>query len=373
MTSLEPLKLEANASQARSGVVADVYSYVVGVDTHAESHVFAVLVARTGAVLEIQSFRADQDGIASALLWLMETVTGEVLLAIEGASSYGARLTRMAEDAGYVVCDARPSRRVRFTPKTDQSDAVMAAFMVLGTPVAKLSQPRARGPRRALSLMVTARRDMEIRSVAIRNRLNGIVRTTEFGLDTTIKLNIASIRRFTTPNWITGDPYEVMARQEVARLADEYLRLRDQLVENKRNLEQLVTEIAPGLLDIYAVGPVTGAIILGAYSHPGRVRSEAAFAALAGVSPIEVSSGKTARHRLNRGGDRQLNRAIHTIALVRLIRDERSRVYLERRLSEGATRRQVLRALKRYVIRDVFRQLDRIMRTQNGLLAASES
>jgi len=343
------------------------------VDTHAESHVFAVLVARTGAVLETESFRADRDGIGSALVWLMEMLVGDVLLAIEGASSYGALLTRMAEDAGFVVCDARPSRRVRGNPKTDQSDAVMAAFMVLGTPVAKLSQPRAGGPRKALSLMVTARREMETRSVAIRNRLNGIVRTTDFGLDTTIKLDIAGIRRFTSPSWIVGDPYEVMARQEVTRLADEYLRVRDLLAENKRNLEQLVTEIAPGLLDMYAVGPVTGAIILGAYSHPGRVRSEAAFAALAGVSPIEVSSGKTIRHRLNRGGDRQLNRAIHTIALVRMIRDERSRIYLQRRLAEGATRRQVLRSLKRYVIRDVFRQLDRIMRAQHGLRAASES
>lgn len=121
------------------------------------------------------------------------------------------------------------------------------------------------------------------------------------------------------------------------------------------------------MLDLFAVGPVTGAIILAAYSHPGRVRSESAFASLAGIAPIDVSSGKTVRHRLNVGGDRQLNRAVHTIALVRLIRDPRSRAYLERRLAEGATRRQVLRSLKRYVIREVFRKLDRIMREQHGL------
>lgn len=353
----------------RAAVVSDVYSFVVGVDTHAESHMYSVLVGRTGEVLATQTFRADPEGVTSALRWIMATLSGDVLLSIEGANSYGSLLAQKAIDAGFTVCNARPSRRARTTPKSDQSDAVMAAWSVLGTPVAKLSQPRARGARRTLAILISARREMEVRSVSIRNRLNGVVRTTDFGLDTTRKLDLAAIRRFTTPGWVIGDRYEAMARQEVARLADEYLRLRDQLVDNKAKLEQLVEEIAPGLLDIFAVGPVTGAIILAAYSHPGRVRDEGAFASLAGIAPIDVSSGKTVRHRLNLGGDRQLNRAIHTISLVRLIRDERSRGYLDRRLAEGATRAQVLRSLKRYVIRAVFRQLDRIMREQCGLLA----
>lgn len=353
----------------RKHVVADTFSYVVGVDTHAEAHVYAVLVALTGEVRATRSFRADPDGVASALRWMMAALAGGVLLSIEGANSYGSLLAQRAIDAGFAVCNARPPRRVRSKGKTDQSDAVMAAWSVLGTPVSKLSQPRTRGARRTLAMLIGARREMEVRSVAIRNRLNGVVRTTDFGLDTTTKLDVASIRHFTTPGWVVGDRYEAMARQEVARLAEEYLRIRAQLVDNKSKLEALVQEIAPGLLDIFAVGPVTGAIILAAYSHPGRVRSESAFASLAGIAPIDVSSGKTVRHRLNLGGDRQLNRAIHTIALVRLIRDERSRVYLERRLREGATRRQVLRSLKRYVIRDVFRKLDRIMREQHGLQA----
>ncbi|MFJ3490659.1 transposase [Leifsonia aquatica] len=348
-------------------VVADTFSYVVGVDTHAEVHVYAVLVALTGEVLATQMFRADPEGVTAALRWMMATLTGEVLLSIEGANSYGSLLAQRAIDVGFTVCNARPPRRVRTTPKNDQSDAAMAAWSVLGMPVAKLSQPRARGARRTLAMLISGRREMEVRSVSLRNRLNGLVRTTDFGLDTTIKLDIASIRRFTTPEWVVGDRYEVIARQEVARLAEEYLRLRDQLVDNKNKLEALVQEIAPGLLDLFAVGPVTGSIILAAYSHPGRVRSESAFASLAGIAPIDVSSGKTVRHRLNLGGDRQLNRAVHTIALVRLIRDPRSRAYLERRLKEGATRRQALRSLKRYVIREVFRKLDRIMREQHGL------
>ncbi|WP_349867283.1 transposase [Leifsonia sp. WHRI 6310E] len=366
-----PLPRDTSKSgSAREPVVADVFSYVVGVDTHAESHVYAVLVGRTGELWAAESFRADPEGVMSALRWLMGTLSGDVLLTVEGANSYGALLAQRAIDAGLTVCNARPPRRGRTTPKTDQSDAVMAAWSVLGTPVAKLSQPRARGARRTLAMLISGRREMEVRSVAIRNRLNGLVRTTDFGLDTTIKLDIAAIRRFTTPEWVVGDRYEVMARQEVARLAEEYLRLRDQLIDNKVKLETLVQEIAPGLLDLFAVGPVTGAIILAAYSHLGRVRSESAFASLAGIAPIDVSSGKTVRHRLNVGGDRQLNGAVHTIVLVRLIRDPRSRAYLERRLTEGATRRQVLRSLKRYVIRDVFRKLDRIMREQHGLAAS---
>jgi hypothetical protein len=110
-------------------------------------------------------------------------------------------------------------------------------------------------------MLTSSRREMEVRSVSIRNRLNGLVRSTDFGLDTTIKLDIASIRRFAAPEWVVGDRYEVMARQEVARLAEEYLRLRDQLVDNRSKLETLVQEISPGLLDMFAVGPVTGAII----------------------------------------------------------------------------------------------------------------
>jgi transposase len=111
------------------------------------------------------------------------------------------------------------------------------------------------------------------------------------------------------------------------------------------------------LLEVRGVGPVVAAIVLQAWSHPGRVHSEAAFAALAGAAPLPASSGNTRRHRLNRGGDRRLNRALYTVALTRLGHDPRTRAYLTRRTAEGSTRREVIRILKRYISRELYRLL----------------
>lgn len=106
------------------------------------------------------------------------------------------------------------------------------------------------------------------------------------------------------------------------------------------------------------VGPYTAAVIISAWSHPGRVRSEAAFAALAGVNPIPASSGNTTRHRLNRGGDRRLNKALHYIAITRMTYDAATKAYLEKRIAEGRSRREVRRCIKRYLARHLFRTLN---------------
>ena len=106
------------------------------------------------------------------------------------------------------------------------------------------------------------------------------------------------------------------------------------------------------------IGPVTAAVALAAWSHPGRVRSEAAFASLAGVNPIPASSGNTVRHRINRGGDRRLNRALHMVAVTRIRMDPRTRSYVEKRTAEGRTPREIRRCLKRYIVRQIYRQLN---------------
>jgi transposase len=124
-------------------------------------------------------------------------------------------------------------------------------------------------------------------------------------------------------------------------------------------LERLVAAIAPWLLELFGVGPISAAQLLVSWSHAGRFRSEAAFAALAGTSPIPASSGKVIRHRLNRGGDRQLNQALHTIALVRLRDDPETRAYAARRTAEGKSPRDVKRCLKRIIARQLFRLLER--------------
>ena len=100
------------------------------------------------------------------------------------------------------------------------------------------------------------------------------------------------------------------------------------------------------------------ATVLTAWSHPGRCRDDAAFAMLAGVAPIPASSGRTVRYRLNRSGDRQLNRALHTVALTRLLRDDRTRAYADRRRAEGKTDREIKRCLKRYIARELYRRLE---------------
>jgi transposase len=114
----------------------------------------------------------------------------------------------------------------------------------------------------------------------------------------------------------------------------------------------------PDLLQLTGVGPIVAATVLTAWSHPGRCRDDAAFAMLAGVAPIPASSGKTVRHRLNRSGDRQLNRALHTVVLTRLQRDERTRAYAGRRRAQGKTDREIKRCLKRYIARELYRRLE---------------
>ena len=131
----------------------------------------------------------------------------------------------------------------------------------------------------------------------------------------------------------------------------------EDLAENKTALAKHANELMPGLLEIPAVGPVVAATLLTAWSHRGRVRSEAAFAALAGTAPLPASSGKTVRHRLSRSGDRRLNSALDVIARVRMSRDEATRAYVERRTSEGRTKREIRRCLKRYIARQIYRQM----------------
>ena len=148
---------------------------------------------------------------------------------------------------------------------------------------------------------------------------------------------------------------------EIARLALALAQARRQLKDNRAQLLAIVDDIAPGLTSRYGIGPVSAAQAIVSFSHPGRCRSEAAYAALGGTSPLPASSGQTVRHRLNRGGDRALNRAIHAIALVRMRSCPRTRAYVARRTAEGKTAREIRRCLKRYIARELYRHLTRTM------------
>jgi transposase len=153
---------------------------------------------------------------------------------------------------------------------------------------------------------------------------------------------------------------------EITRLALALGQGRRQLKDNHAQLLAIVEDIAPGLTSRYGAGPVSAAQAIVSFSHSGRYRSEATFAALGGTSPLSASSGQTVRHRLNRGGDRALNRAIHAFALIRMRSCPRTRAYVARRTAEGKTDREIRRCLKRYIARELYHHLTRSMNPSVG-------
>jgi transposase len=155
-----------------------------------------------------------------------------------------------------------------------------------------------------------------------------------------------------------------IAREEAVRLARRVLEVTTQLTANQKRMTELIQQSpAAPLLEMMGAGAVTVATVLTAWSHPGRVRSEAAFASLAGVNPLPASSGNTVRHRLNRGGDRRLNRALHTITMTRMVHDPGTRDYVAKRTQEGRSYREIRRSLKRYIARILYRQLNALYAT----------
>ena len=162
----------------------------------------------------------------------------------------------------------------------------------------------------------------------------------------------------------TEDLATGIARAEAVRLAKRVADLDEDLRVNHNQLTVVIrASKAATLLDKTGIGPVTVAVVLAAWSHAGRVRSEAAFAALAGVNPIPASSGNTVRHRLNRGGDRRLNRALHMAVITRMTHDPATRAYVERRRAEGRTTKEIRRCLKRYLARQLYRTLNALHTT----------
>ncbi|MBB6407145.1 transposase [Arthrobacter sp. AZCC_0090] len=203
---------------------------------------------------------------------------------------------------------------------------------------------------------------MDTRRTDARNALTALLRTLDLGIDARSPLTAAQVT--TVQGWRArpGDgAAAAVARAEARRLASAVITLGTELEDNQRALAEHVQLMAPGILDISGVGPVTAAIILASYSHHGRVRSEAAFAALAGASPIPASSGNTNRHRLNRYGDQQLNRALDVVARTRSLTDPATRAYIERRTAEGKSPREMRRCLKRFIARQIFRQLQTLL------------
>jgi transposase len=258
---------------------------------------------------------------------------------------------------------ARPKRPARRGgAKTDAIDAVRAARDALAQPLQQLVAVRQRGDRQALRVLLTTRRTALAARVAAVSQLKALLvsapeelRAELRGLPTKRQVAVCAALR-DRPTKSLEHRMTVRALRCTARRVQALQAEADELLAE---LELLVAAIAPWLLELVGVGPVSAAQLLVSWSHTGRFRSEAAFAALAGASPIPACSGQVMRYRLNRSGDRQLNQALHTIALVRLRDDPQTRAYAGRRTAEGKSPRDIKRCLKRIIARQLFRLLER--------------
>ena len=346
-------------------IVAESVEHVVGIDTHARTHTYCLVHARTGAVVDTATFPTSKAGNARAIGRIGRRGQGNVLAAVEGTSSYGAGISEALLEQGFDVAEVRPAARSTHAHagKSDALDAEAAARSVIGRDYDTLARPRQTGPRAALRVLLASRSIIDQQRTANRNALTALLRTIDLGIDARKPLTDAQIR--TIAAWRTSRTGSsdalAIARRESRRLALAVLEQSELLKNNHGQLRQLTEQLAPGLQDVPGLGPVTAAIIVCAYSHRGRVRSKAAFAALGGIAPLPASSGNTNRHRLSRSGDRQLNRAFDIAVRSRMSYDPATRAYVARRRAEGRSNREIRRCLKRYVCRSVFRQLQTCM------------
>jgi hypothetical protein len=341
-------------------MLAERVEIVIGVDTHKHTHTAAVVVAATGAAVEDLTVDTDPAGY-SQLVDLADRHGSRRLWAIEGTGGYGAGLARHLACRGEEVVELdRPERPARrHGAKSDPLDAVRAAREALARP--RLAQPRAEGTRYALAVRLAARRSAVDARTDAQRQLNALIIAApeelrcRFRGQGTRGLVAAAARLRLNGRW---DPEMASTATVLRSLARRCQQLSTEADDHERAIRALVASWRPDLLEVFGVGPIVAAVVLCAWSHPGRCQSDAAFAMLAGAAPIPASSGQTTRHRLNRSGDRQLNRALHTIALNRLRYDDTTRGYADRRRAEGKTDREIRRCLKRYIARQLYRQLE---------------
>jgi transposase len=321
------------------------WTVAIGVDTHREAHV-AVAVDRLGRRLGALEFRVDERGFGELRRYAL--ALGEPAFAIEGTGSYGASLARALLADGFPVFECERPRRRRRTDKNDVIDAELAARRLLaGEP---LALPRGGQARERLRLLLLERRSAQHARQQALNQLKAAIVT----LDPPLRAQLE--RRPPT----TLARSNLLRREQLVplqRLARRIVLLESELTETDRELNELTRALCPQLLRQPGVGPICAAQLLVSTADPHRIRTEPAFAALAGVSPVEASSGPIKRHRLNRNGDRQLNWALHMTALNRIRYHPETRSYYRRQLNRGKTKREAIRIVKRALARRLYRTL----------------
>lgn len=330
----------------------------VGVDTHKDSH-FAVALDRLGQLLGELVIEAGAAGYRELERWAAGLAADgrQLVFGIEGTGSWGAGLCEYLQRAGCAVVEVeRPRRRDRSAGKSDRIDALLAAKKVLAGE--GLSTPRAGGSRAALAALLVAYRSCASERTRLLNQLQALRVTAPIALRERIGEGSGKQLERRLARLRARKDAEVAERAVFAvmrNLAAHSRALAADASRYERELAQLVRSLAPTLLEEVGIGPISAAKLLAC--DPGRFKSEAAFARCNGTAPIPASSGKTVRHRLNRGGDRQVNNAIHTIALSRSLHHPETRAYLDRRIGEGKTKREAMRSLKRHLSRNLFNRL----------------
>ncbi|ONH58903.1 IS110 family transposase [Frankia sp. CcI49] len=326
---------------------------VLGVDTHKDIHVAAVLTT-LGAALASEQFPATATGYQHLLDWAR--TFGQVSRAgVEGTGSYGAGLTRFLQSAGVEVTEVnRPDRAARRSQgKTDTVDAEAAARSVLAGR-AQAVPKSADGPVEGMRVLRVAKESaVKARTQAL-NQLKAILVAADPALRESLS-GLTNLRLVARCADLDGDDDLTYT---LRLLAGRIRQLTQEVDGLARRLHQTVSSHRPRLLELIGIGPDSAAaLLIAAGDNPTGLTDEASFAALCGVSPVERSSGKSQRRRLNLGGDRQANAALYRIVISRLRWDDRSRAYLARRTAEGKTKREIVRCLKRYVAREAYRHI----------------
>lgn len=354
--------------------MADEIAVVGGIDTHTDFHQAAVIDG-IGRHLATEQFETTPQGYQRLLDWLRSH--GEVLaVGVEGTGAYGAEIARFltANEVTVVEVD-RPDRKARRdNGKSDPIDAYGAATAVLsgragGTPKSRNGIVEAIRALRVVRKSAVKARTQTINQIrtlivtapsVVRDRLRGL----------SARELVDTLAR-SRPAGELHDP-ACAVRIALRRLARRYQALDEEIKEADKEIGPLVTTAAPRLIALPGLGPETvGQLLTSAGDNPGRLHSEAAFAHLCGAAPVPASSGRTNRHRLNRGGDRQANNALHTVVLVRMKCDQRTQEYVARRTAQGMAKKDVIRCLKRFVAREIYRHLPHVTHTTTPLLQTS--
>ena len=329
-----------------------------GVDTHLDTHTAAV-IDPVGRVLGTQQFPATASGYTALLAWMRGF--GRLQRAgIEGTGAYGAGLARRLREQGLEVIEVdRPNRKTRrFQGKSDPIDAIAAAKTALAGE--RTGTPKQRDGRvEALRNLRVARRSAIDQRADTQRQIKTLIVTAPDELRTQLRglivrqliITCANLR----PDRADAATPTTATKIALRSLARRHQQLTTEITDLDELLQPLVAAINPSLVAVNGVGTDTaGQLLVTAGENHDRLTSEAAFAMLCGVAPIPASSGKTNRHRLNRGGDRKANAALYRVVLCRLRWDPRTRDYMERRTKDGLSKKEIIRCLKRYVARELY-------------------